>query len=160
MSCGVGRRCGSDLELLWLWRRPAERKKEKRSSFRMITKLFGYLSVSRACRDLTPAGSSNASLHQRRKERARLERRVWGIISMDVIVESMTVREITQENVQGGKSRGLFMGHSGFQHFRAHKRDAWRDSGESVLEARRGTVTGREWSSVADAAACMWCVEG
>ena len=23
MSCGVGRRCGSDLALLWLWRRPA-----------------------------------------------------------------------------------------------------------------------------------------
>ena len=23
MSCGVGLRCGSDLELLWLWRRPA-----------------------------------------------------------------------------------------------------------------------------------------
>ena len=23
MSCGVGRRCGLDLELLWLWRRPA-----------------------------------------------------------------------------------------------------------------------------------------
>ena len=23
MSCGVGRRCGSDLELLWLWHRPA-----------------------------------------------------------------------------------------------------------------------------------------
>ena len=23
MSCGVGCRCGSDLELLWLWRRPA-----------------------------------------------------------------------------------------------------------------------------------------
>ena len=23
MSCGVGRRCGSDLELLWLWRRLA-----------------------------------------------------------------------------------------------------------------------------------------
>ena len=22
MSCGVGRRCGSDLALLWLWRRP------------------------------------------------------------------------------------------------------------------------------------------
>ena len=22
MSCGVGRRCGSDLVLLWLWRRP------------------------------------------------------------------------------------------------------------------------------------------
>ena len=23
MSCGVGHRCGSDLELLWLWWRPA-----------------------------------------------------------------------------------------------------------------------------------------
>ena len=23
MSCGVGHRCGSDPELLWLWRRPA-----------------------------------------------------------------------------------------------------------------------------------------
>ena len=23
MSCGVGRRCGSDLAWLWLWRRPA-----------------------------------------------------------------------------------------------------------------------------------------
>ena len=23
MSCGVGRRCTSDLALLWLWRRPA-----------------------------------------------------------------------------------------------------------------------------------------
>ena len=23
MSCGVGRRCSSDLALLWLWRRPA-----------------------------------------------------------------------------------------------------------------------------------------
>ena len=23
MSCGVGRRCASDLALLWLWRRPA-----------------------------------------------------------------------------------------------------------------------------------------
>ena len=23
MSCGVGRRCGSDLVLLWLWCRPA-----------------------------------------------------------------------------------------------------------------------------------------
>ena len=23
MSCGVGRRCGSDPELLWLWHRPA-----------------------------------------------------------------------------------------------------------------------------------------
>ena len=23
MSCGIGRRCGSDLALLWLWRRPA-----------------------------------------------------------------------------------------------------------------------------------------
>ena len=23
MSCGVGRRCGSDLALLWLWSRPA-----------------------------------------------------------------------------------------------------------------------------------------
>ena len=23
MSCGVNRRCGSDPELLWLWRRPA-----------------------------------------------------------------------------------------------------------------------------------------
>ena len=23
MSCGVGRRCGSDPVLLWLWRRPA-----------------------------------------------------------------------------------------------------------------------------------------
>ena len=23
MSCGVGRRCGSDLPLLWLWCRPA-----------------------------------------------------------------------------------------------------------------------------------------
>ena len=23
MSCGVGRRCGSDPALLWLWRRPA-----------------------------------------------------------------------------------------------------------------------------------------
>ena len=23
MSCGVGRRCGSDLALLWLWHRPA-----------------------------------------------------------------------------------------------------------------------------------------
>ena len=23
MSCGVGRRCGLDLALLWLWRRPA-----------------------------------------------------------------------------------------------------------------------------------------
>ena len=23
MSCGVGRRCGLDLELLWLWHRPA-----------------------------------------------------------------------------------------------------------------------------------------
>ena len=23
MSCGVGQRCGSDLALLWLWRRPA-----------------------------------------------------------------------------------------------------------------------------------------
>ena len=22
MSCGVGRRCGSDSELLWLWHRP------------------------------------------------------------------------------------------------------------------------------------------
>ena len=22
MSCGVGRRCGSDMALLWLWRRP------------------------------------------------------------------------------------------------------------------------------------------
>ena len=23
MSCGVGRKCGSDLPLLWLWQRPA-----------------------------------------------------------------------------------------------------------------------------------------
>ena len=23
MSCGIGHRCGSDLALLWLWRRPA-----------------------------------------------------------------------------------------------------------------------------------------
>ena len=23
MSCGVGRRCGSDMALLWLWLRPA-----------------------------------------------------------------------------------------------------------------------------------------
>ena len=23
MSCGIGHRCGSDPELLWLWRRPA-----------------------------------------------------------------------------------------------------------------------------------------
>ena len=23
MSCGLGRRCGSDLALLWLWHRPA-----------------------------------------------------------------------------------------------------------------------------------------
>ena len=23
MSCGIGRRCGSDLSLLWLWCRPA-----------------------------------------------------------------------------------------------------------------------------------------
>ena len=23
MSCGTGRRCGSDLALLWLWRKPA-----------------------------------------------------------------------------------------------------------------------------------------
>ena len=23
MSCGIGRRCGSDLVLLWPWRRPA-----------------------------------------------------------------------------------------------------------------------------------------
>ena len=23
MSCGVGRRCGSDVALLWLWHRPA-----------------------------------------------------------------------------------------------------------------------------------------
>ena len=23
MSCGVGQRCGLELELLWLWRRPA-----------------------------------------------------------------------------------------------------------------------------------------
>ena len=23
MSCGVGRKCGSDLALLWLWHRPA-----------------------------------------------------------------------------------------------------------------------------------------
>ena len=23
MSCGIGRRCGSDLALLWLWYRPA-----------------------------------------------------------------------------------------------------------------------------------------
>ena len=24
MSCGIGHRCGSDLELLWLWRRPVD----------------------------------------------------------------------------------------------------------------------------------------
>ena len=23
MSCGIGRRCGLDPEMLWLWRRPA-----------------------------------------------------------------------------------------------------------------------------------------
>ena len=32
MGCGVGHRCGSDPELLWLWRRPAAVAKHERDS--------------------------------------------------------------------------------------------------------------------------------
>lgn len=45
------------------------------------------------------------------EEKARLERRIWGIIIVHVIVNSMPVREIIQENVYGEKSRGLLIGH-------------------------------------------------